>query len=422
MSGWEIKTVEMDVMQMARPKQYRFDNVFLPRKNLIELVNRLPTPFYLYDEAGMIRTVQETNEAFSWNVGHRDYFPLRACPNHAIIKLLSAHGRGFFCVSERELAEIADCGCSGNQVIYGSLCPTKTALERLVALDGTLVIDSPFVGDFCMKENLIPRRILLSYNPAGKLIAESNALARPERSKMGMTEDDIIETAKKLMDFGATSIGLHGEMGDNIVNARYYGAVLKSLYMMKQKLEDAVSVEVSILNLGGGMGMNTLPEAQNPSIQEMGAYAQQVAKNIGLSPGVQVQTAIGRLLMGPNGILLTKVLLTKEITRKFAVVDVSTAQLARLKQGAYQHISVVGNIDTAGREFYDIVGTIPDVNDRIGERRLIPPIKAGDYIVIHDVGFCGIALASDYGAGCHCGEYLYCADGSVKEIRKLING
>ena len=66
----------------------------------IEALTRVyPTPFYLYDEAGIRRTAEELLDAFSWAPSFREYFAVKATPNPAIIQILAEYGCGVDCSS-----------------------------------------------------------------------------------------------------------------------------------------------------------------------------------------------------------------------------------------------------------------------------------------------------------------------------------
>ena len=47
-----------------------------------------PTPFHVYDEAGIVDNARRLNAAFSWNPGFKNYFAVKATPNPALLSLL----------------------------------------------------------------------------------------------------------------------------------------------------------------------------------------------------------------------------------------------------------------------------------------------------------------------------------------------
>ena len=57
-----------------------------------EIIRQIPTPFHLYDEAGIRRNARALKAAFSWNKGFREYFAVKATPNPYILKLLHEDG------------------------------------------------------------------------------------------------------------------------------------------------------------------------------------------------------------------------------------------------------------------------------------------------------------------------------------------
>ena len=57
----------------------------------------IPTPFHLYDEAGIRANARKVNAAFSWNKGFKEYFAVKATPNPYILKILQEEGCGVDC-------------------------------------------------------------------------------------------------------------------------------------------------------------------------------------------------------------------------------------------------------------------------------------------------------------------------------------
>ena len=45
---------------------------FVTKDQLEAICQQYPTPFHLYDEAGIRQTAREVNQAFAWNPGFRE--------------------------------------------------------------------------------------------------------------------------------------------------------------------------------------------------------------------------------------------------------------------------------------------------------------------------------------------------------------
>ena len=67
---------------------------FLTLNQAREIVKTYPTPFHIYDEAGIRRTARALKAAFGWNPGFREYFAVKATPNPFILKILHEEGCG----------------------------------------------------------------------------------------------------------------------------------------------------------------------------------------------------------------------------------------------------------------------------------------------------------------------------------------
>ena len=61
--------------------------IFVSKEQLEEIVKKYPTPFHLYDEAGIRENARVVKEAFAWNPGFREYFAVKATPNPFILNI-----------------------------------------------------------------------------------------------------------------------------------------------------------------------------------------------------------------------------------------------------------------------------------------------------------------------------------------------
>ena len=60
---------------------------FLTLDQAKTIAARIPTPFHIYDEAGIRRNARALKAAFSWNKGFREYFAVKATPNPYLLRL-----------------------------------------------------------------------------------------------------------------------------------------------------------------------------------------------------------------------------------------------------------------------------------------------------------------------------------------------
>ena len=93
---------------------------FVTKQQVEEIVKQFPTPFHLYDEAGIRANAQAVKDAFAWNPGFREYFAVKATPNPYLLKILKDYDMGCDCSSYTELMLAKSCGFDGEHIMFSS--------------------------------------------------------------------------------------------------------------------------------------------------------------------------------------------------------------------------------------------------------------------------------------------------------------
>ena len=93
---------------------------FLTLDKAQEIIAQIPTPFHLYDEAGIRAKARALNAAFSWNKGFKEYFAVKATPNPYILQILHEEGCGCDCSSYTELLLSEAVGVVGHGIMFSS--------------------------------------------------------------------------------------------------------------------------------------------------------------------------------------------------------------------------------------------------------------------------------------------------------------
>ena len=86
-----------------------------------QIIKKYPTPFHIYDEAGIISAAHNLQRAFQWNVGYKEYYAVKACPNPAILKH-AARGTAAAWTARR-MTELMLCealGITGEEIMFSS--------------------------------------------------------------------------------------------------------------------------------------------------------------------------------------------------------------------------------------------------------------------------------------------------------------
>ncbi len=396
---------------------------FVTKEKVEEIVKTYPTPFHLYDEAGIRANAKAVQEAFAWNKGFREYFAVKATPNPFLLKILKEYDFGCDCSSMTELMMAKACGFAGSHIMFSS---NDTPLEEFVYANelGAIINLDDFTHIQCLEDTLgyIPETISCRYNPGGVFEMSNGIMDNPGDSKYGMTKEQLIEGYKLLKEKGAKNFGIHAFLASNTVTNEYYPQLAKQLFELVVELKEETGCNFTFVNLSGGVGVPYTPDQEPNDIYAIGEGVHKAFDEVLVPAGmgnVAIFCEMGRFMMAPYGCLVTQAVHEKHIYKEYIGVDACAVNLMRpAMYGSYHHITVLGKEDAPCTETYDVVGSLCENNDKFAIDRKLPKIDKGDYLVIHDTGAHGFAMGYSYNGKLKSAELLLQTDGSVKMIRR----
>ena len=286
---------------------------------LCELADELPTPFHVYDEAGIRANARRLNAAFAWNPGFREYFAVKATPTPAILKIFAEEGCGMDCSSAAELMLSDRVGVSGDGVMFTSNNTLAADYRRAAELGAVLNLDDlthlPYVRESLADAGGLPDTICFRFNP-GPLREGNVIIGRPEDAKYGFTREQLFDGYRQAADAGVTRFGLHAMVASNELDPRFFVETARMLFALAVEVREETGVRVSFVNLGGGIGIPYRPGERAVSYEEVSegtreAYAE-IVEPAGLDP-LAVLMENGRCMTGPYGVLVTRAVHRKEI-------------------------------------------------------------------------------------------------------------
>ena len=401
---------------------------FVTLEQLQEMVKEYPTPFHLYDEAGIRNNARALYQAFSWNTGFREYFAVKATPNPQILKILKEEGCGVDCSSLTELMMSDRCGFSGSEIMFSSNDTPAEEFALAAELGATINLDDITHIDF-LKDTIgyIPKKISCRFNPGGVFtLGESKegfqVMDNPGDAKYGLTRPQMTEAFKKLKDLGAEEFGIHAFLASNTISNDYYPALAKILFQLAVELKNETGCHITFINLSGGVGIPYRPEQTANDIAVIGEGVRKAYEEVLVPAGmgdVSLCTELGRFMLAPYGHLVTRVLHEKHTHKEYIGVDACAANLMRPAiYGAYHHITVMGKENEPCDHKYDVTGSLCENCDKFAVDRMLPKIDRGDLLVIHDTGAHGHAMGYQYNGRLRSAEILLCEDGSTRLIRR----
>jgi len=397
-------------------------NFSLPDSVFEEAARRWPTPFYLYDEKGIRENARALNAAFSWAPGFQEYFAVKALPNPRILQVLKEEGCGVDCSSECELLLAEMVGLQGEDIMFSANAMPPEEFAHARKLNAIVNLDDLSDIDILRDNGGIPEEICVRFNPGGEFTLGNAIMGAPGESKYGWTRAQLSLGLPRLKALGAKKFGLHAFLASNTTDNSYYPKLAGLLFDLGKELQAETGLELSFVNLSGGVGIPYRPEAPKADLTQIGQGVRREYERVFGDPAkgkVRIKTELGRFMTGPSGWLVTHVTHEKRIYRDYLGVDACAANLMRpAMYGAYHHIHLCGKRDLPSDRVYDVTGCLCENNDKFAIQRPLPEAKIGDLMVIHDAGAHGFSMGYQYNGRLRSAEILYRQDGTYQLIRR----
>jgi diaminopimelate decarboxylase len=157
------------------------------------------------------------------------------------------------------------------------------------------------------------------------------------------------------------------------------------------------------LDLGGGLGVAYHEGEKAP---EISAYIECLGGRVRES-GLTVMVEPGRSIVGPAGVLLTRVLYRKKNgDKEFIVVDAAMNDLIRPALYRAHHEIVPLRRGNLPPVVADVVGPVCETGDFLARDREMPNVMPGDYLAVCTAGAYGFVQSSNYNSRPRAPEVL----------------
>lgn len=395
---------------------------FITKEKLEKIVEQYPTPFHLYDEAGIRRTARLLYKAFSWNKGFKEYFAVKATPNPYLLQILREEGCGADCSSYTELLLSDAVGFKESEIMFSSNATPAEDFQLARKLNVTINLDDITHIDFLEKVADIPETVSCRFNPGGHFAIANNIMDNPGDAKYGMTRAQILEAYRRLLAKGVKHFGIHAFLASNTVTNDYYPELARILFRLAVELHEQTGAKIDFINLSGGIGVAYRPEQEDNDLLLIGEGVRKAYEETLLPAGmgdVKIFTELGRFMLAPHGALVTTAIHEKHTYKEYIGCDACAANLMRPAiYGSYHHITVMGKGNEPCAYKYDITGGLCENNDKFAVDRMLPKIEIGDLLYIHDAGAHGYSMGYNYNGKLRSAEILLTEAGGAKLIRR----
>ncbi|HXX15412.1 MAG TPA: diaminopimelate decarboxylase [Candidatus Eremiobacteraceae bacterium] len=394
--------------------------VFCEDVRLEETASRFGTPCYVYSQ----RAIEDAFDEFHTGLGrlpHLLCFAVKANGNLSILKLLAKRGSGFDIVSGGELDHLGRIGVPGKRIVFSGVGKTREEMRAGLeyrrtrsSVPGILQFNVESAEELDVLLEECSRGRLTGANRPGvsfRVNPDVKAGGHPHIStglpehKFGVSWPEARALYLRHRDSKYIRWqGISAHIGSQIVGLEPFRAALSRLasYLLDLRRE---RIALKYLDFGGGLGVRYTNEAPVPRK----AYARMVA-NIVCPLGVGLLLEPGRSIIGPAGVLLSRVIYTKKnSTKSFVIVDAAMNDFARpvLYDAPHPITKVRQDGSQQGScERADIVGPVCETGDCFLESWPIGGVQQGDTLAIWAAGAYGMVQASNYNGRCRPAEVL----------------
>jgi diaminopimelate decarboxylase len=376
------------------------------------------TPLFVYSKATLLHHLNQLQTAFA-PANPLICYSLKTNPNLSLCRLMAEHGSGFDVTSGGELYRALAAGGKGAKIVFAGVGKTdaelREGLEKGVSLFNVESAEELHTLADVAKSVDKSAPVALRVNPDLPPKTHAKTDTSVKGVKFGFDIDTVLDVAREVVgNPGVRIIGLHMHLGSPILSTDPYRAgVAKGLTLIARLREQGHPV--AVWNVGGGFGIHYRKQEALPA----SAFAEVILPAIKES-GCRLVLEPGRFIVGNAGILLSRVIYTKESGGKhFVIQDAAMNDLIRpTLYDSFHRIWPAEpgpgvpappddyEVDIPGTAKRDVVGPVCESGDFLAKDRRLPDVKRGQLLATFSAGAYGMAMSSNYNSRPRAAEVL----------------
>ncbi|HJU04397.1 MAG TPA: diaminopimelate decarboxylase, partial [Nitrospiraceae bacterium] len=376
--------------------QYRQGELYCEDVPLARIAKEVGTPCYVYSSGTLIRHFRAFDQAFQ-DVPHIIAYAMKANSNLAILRLMAKEGSGADIVSGGELYRAMKAGVAPSKIVFAGVGKSREEIRDALQADVLMFnVESSAelrAIDDVAAEARRQARVALRINPDIDPKTHPYISTGLKKSKFGISADRALDEFKLAASLRHIEVvGVHAHIGSQLTDVTPFVDSLKKVLALVEVLKSH-GATIRYINIGGGLGI-TYSDEVPPLPQELAGAISPLLRDLKC---VLIMEP-GRVIVGNAGVLLTRVLYTKDgEAKRFVIVDAAMNDLIRPSlYGAYHDIKTVQEGSSADTSTVDVVGPVCESGDFLAKDRALPSVQAGDLLAVMSAGAYGFVMASNY--------------------------
>jgi diaminopimelate decarboxylase len=350
--------------------------------DLETLAQSVGTPVYVYAQGALEDNFRTLSGALAAALPHNDpllCYALKANSNLAVIRTFGALGAGADVVSAGELERALRAGIAPEKIVFSGV--GKSADEMRFALEtGIHQINVESLPELeslsAVAVGMNKRaRIAIRVNPDVNAQTHAKITTGKKENKFGINlsvAPPLFAQAAQMPGIDMRAVAVH--IGSQITSLDPWRDAFTLVRALAESLRGQ-GIGIDTIDLGGGIGIRyhreTPPRAED--------YAQMAAAVFRGFEGRLIFEP-GRILVGPAGLLLTRVRYVKHgEAKRFVILDAAMNDLIRPSLYDAYHAILPVREAAAGAPITpaDIVGPVCETGDTFALDRPLPPLAPG---------------------------------------------
>ena len=398
--------------------QYRNRQLFCEDVPVADLAALYGTPLFVYSRATLLHHLKQIQTAFA-PADPVICYSVKTNGNLGICKLMAEHGSGFDVTSGGELYRALKAGGSPDKIVFAGVGKTdpeiRTALERdILFFNVESEAELHAIGAVALSMGVVAR-VALRVNPDLPPKTHAKTDTSVKGVKFGLDIDTILEVAQGVVGHkGLSVVGLHMHLGSPILSAEPYKAgAAKGVKLVAELRKQGHPIKY--LNMGGGFGIHYRKQEAQPA----SAFAEVILPAV-KEADCQLVLEPGRFIVGNAGILVSRVIYTKETGGKSYIIQ-DAAMNDLIRPALYESFHRIWPVNVPaglpappvdyeaeipGTEPWDVVGPVCESGDFLAKDRALPSLDSGDLLAVFSAGAYGMVMASNYNTRPRAAEIL----------------
>jgi diaminopimelate decarboxylase len=377
---------------------WRGDDLYCEGVRLEEIAARAGTPAYVYSAASITGAYRKLDRALG-RQPHTICYAVKANSNLSILRLLARLGSGFDIVSVGELFRLQRAGADAESIVFSGVGKTREEIrEALRARIGLFNVESAAELEVLASEasraaTRAPAAIRV--NPDVEAGGHPHISTGRRSHKFGIDWEAALPLYLRYRDFRWIEWrGISAHIGSQILSLAPFRQALTRLAHHFRVLADS-GINLRYLDFGGGLGVrysNEKPLSSADYAKAITSILRPLRCHLLLEPG--------RSIIAPAGVLLMRVLYTKENRGKtFVIVDAAMNDFIRPALYDAVHPITAAKRSSgkkSGKIRVDVVGPVCESGDFFAQGRPLARVGAGDLLALWGAGAYGFVQTSNY--------------------------